>query len=178
MMDTDAKESPCRHVEDKCASMLANRIKRRPLLFTAWLMSAVLFLLCLMSFRLTFFYFGGIQCVLLGDGCLLFQNRPVPQSMEGLKIVDRNDASDMLRRIHDFYLLPHHLPKTFCVPLGWPLSLAVIVFSWLFWRRLYLKPFTGHCLSCGYDLRSNMSGVCPECGVSFMPIPGSSTIFY
>ena len=29
------------------------------------------------------------------------------------------------------------------------------------WRHL---PLPGHCRRCGYDLRGNVSGVCPECG--------------
>lgn len=31
------------------------------------------------------------------------------------------------------------------------------------WKRLF-RPPPGHCQTCGYDLTSNVSGVCPECG--------------
>jgi len=45
----------------------------------------------------------------------------------------------------------------------WPFVLVIILFrrhALIFWR----KP-PGHCRKCGYDLRLNESGVCPECGV-------------
>jgi hypothetical protein len=29
------------------------------------------------------------------------------------------------------------------------------------WRR---RPPPGHCRACGYNLKGNISGVCPECG--------------
>ena len=41
-----------------------------------------------------------------------------------------------------------------------------IVIAWVVWaHRRYGKP-AGHpvCQNCGYDLRGNTSGVCPECG--------------
>ena len=50
------------------------------------------------------------------------------------------------------------------VPL-WPfVLLPALVAGWL-WRRERL-PGPGHCQRCGYNLRGNVSGVCPECGVT------------
>ena len=38
------------------------------------------------------------------------------------------------------------------------------------WRRLRRGRFApGHCRACGYDLRGNESGVCPECGRAVAP---------
>jgi hypothetical protein len=50
------------------------------------------------------------------------------------------------------------------VPLLWP--------SWVLSRWLYFRVKRGRrvreglCLSCGYDLTGNTSGMCPECGTS------------
>lgn len=33
--------------------------------------------------------------------------------------------------------------------------------------RSQKKPPLGHCQACGYDLRGNVSGVCPECGTRY-----------
>src|SRR5262249_24342547 len=49
------------------------------------------------------------------------------------------------------------------VPLWLPLvvSLGATTLAWIIDRRL---PHAGHCKYCGYDLRKNVSGRCPECG--------------
>ena len=48
------------------------------------------------------------------------------------------------------------------VPI-WSLALAAVVPSaWLWYRDRRRAP--GLCNKCGYDLRGNASGVCPECG--------------
>ena len=55
---------------------------------------------------------------------------------------------------------------------GW----AVVVPHWftnliawtafiVLWRKTRRHP-EGHCQACGYDLRENVSGTCPECGVA------------
>jgi hypothetical protein len=36
-------------------------------------------------------------------------------------------------------------------------------------RRSTREPPTGHCMSCGYNLRGNRSGRCPECGAAIRP---------
>lgn len=54
----------------------------------------------------------------------------------------------------------------FVVMLLWFL-LVFAVLSPLLARRLLrtsLRAARGQCLRCGYDLRGNTSGVCPECG--------------
>ena len=64
------------------------------------------------------------------------------------------------------YLIPDlgWIPGLWTIPL-WPAALlagiATIVFGY---RSRRIPP--GHCKACRYDLTGNISGVCPECGVS------------
>ena len=59
---------------------------------------------------------------------------------------------------------------------GWlPATLAALLpagraVRW--WLRRRRARERGICAGCGYDLRGNVSGVCPECG---SPIPGKGT---
>ena len=43
-------------------------------------------------------------------------------------------------------------------------SLVIIIFAW----RYALRPerMAGTCMKCGFSLRDNTTGVCPECGIS------------
>ncbi|MBP7747344.1 MAG: hypothetical protein KA383_14585 [Phycisphaerae bacterium] len=51
------------------------------------------------------------------------------------------------------------------VPLWIPLALLALLTAALWWRER--RPFPpGCCRTCGYDLRGNQSGRCPECGVA------------
>ena len=54
--------------------------------------------------------------------------------------------------------------RSFFIPLYALFAATAIptVLVWRFWPKPPVKP--GHC-RCGYDLRGNESGVCPECGV-------------
>jgi hypothetical protein len=57
------------------------------------------------------------------------------------------------------------------VPL-WPLAAvtAVLPATWLYRRRRrQRRRRRGRCPNCGYDLRANVSGVCPECGRGVTP---------
>jgi hypothetical protein len=40
------------------------------------------------------------------------------------------------------------------------------VTAWRDRRRLRTRAAQGRCLACGYDLRTNQTGVCPECGAA------------
>ena len=48
------------------------------------------------------------------------------------------------------------------IPLWMPFLAVAIPTGLSFWR--HRRPPEGHCQKCGYDLTSNVSGVCPECG--------------
>lgn len=49
------------------------------------------------------------------------------------------------------------------IPLWLPLVLLAVPTVLLFWLgRRRIRP--GHCWKCGYNLRGNISGRCPECG--------------
>ncbi len=54
-------------------------------------------------------------------------------------------------------------PRSISVPL-YALFLAVAIPTLLVWRFWPKPSKPGHC-RCGYDLRGNESGMCPECGV-------------
>ena len=47
------------------------------------------------------------------------------------------------------------------IPLWVLVLLTGLPTGWLWWRE---RERPGLCASCGYDLRGNASGVCPECG--------------
>jgi hypothetical protein len=49
------------------------------------------------------------------------------------------------------------------VPIWIPFALVATVTALLLWRDRR-RPPPGHCQRCGYDLRGNVSGRCPECG--------------
>jgi hypothetical protein len=57
---------------------------------------------------------------------------------------------------------------TICVLGGGGGVVAILLArSWVRDQVRYLREYlaaTGHCPSCGYDLRGSPSGVCPECG--------------
>jgi len=46
----------------------------------------------------------------------------------------------------------------------WLLLLLSTSFTLLFWHLDRRRIPIGHCQSCGYNLKCNVSGICPECG--------------
>ena len=50
--------------------------------------------------------------------------------------------------------------------LGMPTSLVSVVLLWPFVLLIPRRWPVGRCAACGYDLRGNASGVCPECGTA------------
>ena len=42
-------------------------------------------------------------------------------------------------------------------------SLALVVLAWRFALKR-VPSYGGTCLTCGFSLRSNTTGICPECG--------------
>ncbi len=49
---------------------------------------------------------------------------------------------------------------------NYPLWPPVVLMAWVTFRLPRLGPVAGGCMTCGYDLTGNTSGVCPECGKS------------
>ena len=49
------------------------------------------------------------------------------------------------------------------IPL-WILSVIAMVTVLVAWRPFIRWPRKGYCRACGYNLRGNLSGRCPECG--------------
>lgn len=52
-----------------------------------------------------------------------------------------------------------------CIAPLWPFVVVIIAFRWRALASLWNRP-PGLCNKCGYDLRGNTSGVCPECGAA------------
>ena len=61
--------------------------------------------------------------------------------------------------------------KFLAAPLWLAFLTLVIPTTYLWWRDR--KPPKGHCENCGYNLRGNVSGTCPECGSATQPDKGS-----
>lgn len=62
-----------------------------------------------------------------------------------------------------FWKLPTASDKVIDLPLGLPMLFAGLI--WILTRLVHKGPRNlKGCLSCGYDLTGNQSGVCPECG--------------
>lgn len=52
----------------------------------------------------------------------------------------------------------------------WPfVSLLMIATSYWYWRDQHIGSGPGYCRICGYNLRGNVSGQCPECGTTAQP---------
>jgi len=49
---------------------------------------------------------------------------------------------------------------------AWMIVLPCLAMQWAFYRRIPARLRARHCPACGYDLRGNTSGRCPECGES------------
>lgn len=121
----------------------------------------------------TYFLIWSIDQGVLGRGCgyaIAESGDTITHQILGFHIRRSNlkSGSYPLR----YYLLPCAVPisglplTNYSIPL-WMLAVpfAVLSFSLRRWRH---RPEQGHCESCGYNLRGNTSGVCPECGT---PIP-------
>jgi hypothetical protein len=52
-----------------------------------------------------------------------------------------------------------------------PALLVLMLVPYLRWGEREHRRSAGLCLACGYALRGNLSGTCPECGVRFSHVP-------
>jgi len=144
--------------------VISNRIKRRAILFAAWLACCITFTATVTTVFQGVGYFGGGRHVLFRWGGVLIMDVP-PGKAAGW--VWANIANPVRRvvsvRFMGFYSMPKRYGTTFWIPLGLPLLILTTVVTLAYWRRL--RHESG-CRSCGYDLTGNVSGVCPECGAA------------
>jgi hypothetical protein len=64
------------------------------------------------------------------------------------------------------------IAATATAPLGLIWALAARWLTAPYWRARYRRQ--GSCADCGYDLRGNLSGRCPECGTAVPTAAGTS----
>lgn len=95
-----------------------------------------------------------------GMGALVVSQDPLLQFSQGPWYIV--DVSNPLK----WLTAPQSLSIYFRFPIWLPAWIAIGFVAcgrldrWI--KQLRLKP--GHCKACGYDLRGNESGICPECG--------------
>jgi hypothetical protein len=67
---------------------------------------------------------------------------------------------------------PVPMYRAVVVPIVYPVLLTALAPAvWVAHRlRRRRRVLAGHCAVCGYDLRGNESGRCPECGASSSPV--------
>ena len=68
-------------------------------------------------------------------------------------------------------MLPRWSTARISLPHWLLLATTVMPTAVLFWRDRRRRIPPGYCQKCEYDLRSNVSGKCPECGE---PIPSET----
>lgn len=112
--------------------------------------------------------------ILLVDGAVLV----FPQSVTtyGTLATDvRSSAKSLAWHSYDFFinnrqtrwgyiLGPANMGQRVTIPLL-PVALALTIVGWAIYRRDQRLSRIGHCLACGYDMRTlSLESNCPECG--------------
>jgi hypothetical protein len=145
--------------------MLATRIKKRPYLFAAWLLTIFLLIAVPLSFfkHLILTY---NRPIIFADGKFwIFTSPPelaVPTGYDFSLLNPRRFRPAWEEWRFVFSMPQRPSEYALIIPTGIPTTLLVSLSSWCFWRRLHYP--IGHCQSCGYNLQGNTSGTCPECG--------------
>ena len=116
---------------------------------------------------------GASRCYWIGNGQIVLGQRPTGMGEPGIYAVSwpaRNWPWDVR---FGLFSPSFGLPNgALVLPLWLVFTVVCVVTAFLFWRdRRRIQA--GHCQRCGYDLRMNASGQCPECGLK---IAGQSTI--
>ncbi len=60
------------------------------------------------------------------------------------------------------------------IPLWLPFLFIALPTGFLFWSDHRKRTRVGHCTTCGYDLKGNTTGRCPECGATTVARAASS----
>lgn len=154
--------------------MLATRIKQRPIALVAWLVSILLSIAIVFSFWKSVTVFSPLN-IIFGTGSIWVSRNTAADFdwatdyawfVDDMPSFPSRSIWGNLRLL--FVLDPPQLNPMFSqIPLTIPTTLLFAFSSWRFWRRLSYP--IGHCQSCGYNLQSNESGKCPECGDSTRP---------
>jgi hypothetical protein len=81
-------------------------------------------------------------------------------------------VSELTRALDSLVASPPPPPRTgWSFHYFWGLTLfCLLPFIWAV-RKFRRHPSAGHCDGCGYDLRGNASGACPECGRPLASFP-------
>ena len=118
-----------------------NRIKRRPVLFAAWVASSAALLACCLTFVRGVGYFGETREVLFISGGVLVQGAASENPASGIRAfkVDM-PKRDVFSRFRGFISFPQRIGEAFWMPLGSPLLILAVVVSLLFWRDVDTPP--------------------------------------
>lgn len=145
------------------SSLLGETIK-----WGMFLVSSVLFLASGTALRQNrgYIYDNGVFTVILLDG-IVHSGRGGFDSGLGTVRSAGVERNSYWRVLWNWFGLPSVMPGQVILPLGLPSLLCGVLTVWLFGRN---RPHpVGHCKYCGYDLRTNVSGRCPECGTPTEP---------
>jgi len=87
--------------------------------------------------------------------------------------VERNPEGRLFWHLPSVWVLDNPVTgkvfsRSVLVPF-WVLFLAALLPTIRLWWTTPRRPRPGFCMSCGYDLRGNSSGRCPECGTPAAP---------
>jgi hypothetical protein len=90
-------------------------------------------------------------------------------------LIDRQAIQAINAQMQAIMVMRPPVPFRRAIPY-WAISACLLVLpaAWLVhFHRRSVRHAGGRCAACGYDLRGNISGVCPECGT---PIMGTAEV--
>jgi hypothetical protein len=102
---------------------LPDRIRSRPVLSAAWLISAILLLASIVTFYRGIGCYGSTRQVLFIGGGVLIQGAPPGSPTSGVHTFKVDMPNRSLGRIYGFLRMPQFIGKAFWIPLGFPLAI-------------------------------------------------------